>query len=223
MNIVSFPELQPIVCGGDYLCSKGIICTACLQGYSLAGGLCVSQTTCRLYSYYQKSANSSSAWSPTNCVCVDGYYSVGNLTCAPCDISCLTCSGPNSNNCLSCPVGYSLSSSTCQSTNTGSQVYTNYYWVSTYGFNSNIGTSYNAKFYCGSYYTLFGYKSSQSTSSTFTYSTGTLSGQNYYGISFRLMILFIDNWDSTASIFFTLGSDTNPSFIYNYNNYGAIG
>lgn len=141
MDTTNFPELQPMVCSNDYLCSKGIVCTSCLQGYSLVGGQCVSQTTCRLYSYYQKGTNSSSSWSPTNCVCLDGYYLSGAITCSACDISCLTCNGASSNNCLSCPVGYSLSAGTCQSGNSGSQVYTNYYWASTSGFNSYISTN----------------------------------------------------------------------------------
>lgn len=33
--------LQSINCANDYLCSKGIYCTACLAGYSLVSGKCV--------------------------------------------------------------------------------------------------------------------------------------------------------------------------------------
>ncbi len=38
-----------------------------------------------------------------SCVCLDRYYEVTNQTiCQACHYSCLTCSGPNNNQCLSC-------------------------------------------------------------------------------------------------------------------------
>jgi len=104
MNYVvsNYALLQTIACGGgDNYCLKGVICTDCLQGYSLVGGTCVGQSTCKQYSYYLKGISSSS-WSPTNCYCMDGYYFSSYLTCSHCDLSCLTCNGPNSNNCLTC-------------------------------------------------------------------------------------------------------------------------
>jgi hypothetical protein len=101
-DLTNYPELQPIVCGTDNYCTKGIQCTACLSGYTLISGQCYSQQTCKLYSYYQKGANSTSTWSPTNCKCADGYYLSGTITCSACDITCLTCSGSSSSNCLSC-------------------------------------------------------------------------------------------------------------------------
>ena len=223
MDTALYPELQPIVCGNDYLCSAGIQCTSCLQGYSLVAGQCVNQYTCQLYSYYQK-GNSSAAWSPSNCVCLPGYYFSSTINCSPCDFSCSTCSGPSATDCTSCPEGYSLQSSTCLSTNTGSQVYVRDIWYSPSPMDANLSTSNPFDFHnCGSYYTLFGYKSSLTTTSTFTYSTGTISTANYYGIGFKVQALFIDNWDGSSGLFFTLDSDPNPTVIYNYNNYGAIG
>lgn len=51
------------------------------------------------------------------CQCIDKYYSDSNAgySCSLCHYSCTTCSGPSSNNCLSCSinVGRSLSSNTC--------------------------------------------------------------------------------------------------------------
>ena len=35
--------------------------------------------------------------------------------------------------------------------------------------------------------------------------------------------MFIDNWDIHAGLYFYLNGDTQPSFTYTYNNYGAIG
>jgi hypothetical protein len=222
-NTALYPELQPIVCGSDYLCSAGIQCTSCLQGYSLVAGQCVNQYTCQLYSYYQK-GNSSAAWSPSNCLCLPGYYFSSTINCSPCDITCKTCNGPTSSKCLSCPEGYSLQSSTCSSSNTGSQVYENDNWDSSLTMSAYLSSSNSADLNtCGSYNTLFGYKSAVSMSSTFIYTTGTIATANYYGISFKIQVLFIDNWDTSAGLFFTLDSEPNPSVIYNYNNYGAIG
>jgi hypothetical protein len=46
---------------------------------------------------------------------------------------------------------------------------------------------------------------------------------NYYAISFRLKVLFIDNWDKNGGLWFYLGSDENPKFIYTYDNFGVLG
>jgi hypothetical protein len=210
MNTALYPELQPIVCGSDYLCSAGIQCTSCLQGFSLVAGQCVNQYTCQLYSYYQK-GDSSAAWSPSNCLCLPGFYFSSFINCLPCDISCQTCSGPGSSNCLSCPEGYALQSSTCLSSNTGSQVYTSDSWDTSLNMSAYLNSSDSSDLNnCGSYQTLFGYKSGVSISSTFTYTTGTLSTPNYYGISFKIQVLFIDNWETSAGLFFTLDSEPNP-------------
>jgi len=219
---VNYVLLQPIVCGTDNYCSKGVQCTDCLQGYSLVSGTCVSQTTCRLYSYYLK-GNSSSTWSPTNCYCLNGYYFRSYLTCSICDISCLTCSGSSSSNCLSCNEGYTLSGSSCSQ----SQVIRKDTWVTTGSPvtpTSYLTNSYNSYTSCGSYYTLFGYQNSPSTGNYFQYNTMTITNPNYYGISFRMNVLFIDNWDTTAGLYFRLDSSTAyPSYTYTYNTYGAIG
>lgn len=223
MDLTNNPELRPIVCDNDNLCTKGIVCTACLQGYTLVAGQCVDQYTCKLYSYYDK-GNSSSSWSPTNCKCLKGFYFSATITCSPCDLSCLTCNGGSSSNCLTCLEGYILSSGSCSSTATNNLVLQNSFWTSTTAFDSYVSSNSptNTKT-CGSYFTLFGYKSSYSTSSTFTYTTNTISTANYYAISFKLKVLFIDNWDKNGGLYFYLGSDTNPYFIYNYNNYGVLG
>lgn len=143
VDTTNYPELKPIVCDTDNYCTKGIQCTACLQGYSLVSGQCIAQSTCRLYSYYQKSANSTSTWSPTNCKCLPGFYFSATISCSACDISCLTCNGPAGNNCLSCSEGYSLDStaSTCSASNSGSQVKASSYWVSVNNTNTYITTN----------------------------------------------------------------------------------
>lgn len=220
--IANYPLMQPIVCGGDNYCTKGIVCTSCLQGSSLVGGTCVDQTTCRLYAYYKK-GNSSSTWSPTNCYCLDGFYFSSYISCSACDLSCLTCSGPNSNQCLTCPEGYSLSSGSCGQ----SQIYQRDYWYfsgTSVASSGRMSSNYNTYSYCGSYYSLFGFQTNYNTAHYFYYSTPNLYYPNFYAISFRMQVLFIDNWETSAALYFRLGSaSANPSFIYNYNNYASIG
>jgi hypothetical protein len=221
-TVSQYTYLQSIVCGSDFYCSKGIQCTSCLSGYSLVGGSCVGQTTCRLYSYYVQ-GNSSSTWSPSNCRCLDGYYFSSDTTCSLCDMGCLTCSGPLSTNCLSCHEGYLLSGTSCAN----NQIVRKDYWymqVSTVSSNGYVGTDYSNYQWCGSYYTLFGYRSGFSTSNEFYYASPSIATPNYYAIALKVRVLFIDQWDSSAGLYFRLGSTTAyPFFVYNYNNYGAVG
>lgn len=217
--------LQNISCGADFYCSQGIICTSCLQDYSLVGGTCVDQTTCRLYSYYIQGA-SSTTWSPSGCHCLDGYYFSGSITCSSCDLSCLTCNGPSSNNCVTCPEGFKISSGSC----VNNLVYQTDHWYFAGATNSTVSGStaishnLNNFNWCGNYYTLFGYQSTFTTNHYFFYQSPSLSNLNYYGISVRVKILFIDHWDNTAGLLFRLGSPTAyPFATYMYNNYGAIG
>lgn len=151
------------------------------------------------------------------------------ISCSACDLSCLTCNGPSSANCLSCPDGYKLVSNTCSQYNTGSQIYSEKTWSSSQTFDSNIASSNTGdKKFCGSYQTLFGYKSSALPGgATFSYKTGAIPSLKYYGIGFRLKIIFIDTWDTSAAILFSLSkgvtASTGPGYVYNYNNYSAIG
>jgi len=154
--------LQSIVCGSDYYCSSGIVCTSCLSGYSLVGGSCVDQTTCRLYSYYVQ-GNSSTTWSPSNCRCLDGYYFSSGTSCSLCHMDCLTCNGPTSTNCLTCHEGYIISSGSCAN---GQVRRKDQYLItgSTVSNDGYLNTGYIDYQWCGSYYTLFGYRSGFTTS-----------------------------------------------------------
>jgi len=95
----NYDLLFPIICGLDNYCLKGVVCTDCLSGFIPIAGVCFNQTTCRQYSY---NSNFSSTWNSSNCLCFEGYYPSSYLTCSRCDISCQTCIGPSSNNCISC-------------------------------------------------------------------------------------------------------------------------
>ena len=221
--ISQYSYLQSIVCDSDNYCTKGIICTACLQGYSLVGGTCVDQTTCRLYSYYVQ-GNSSTSWSPSNCHCLDGLYFSDSTTCSTCHILCETCNGSAASNCLTCAEGYVLSGTSC----VNNQVKQKKYWImqsSTLNTTGSVSTSDNSqRIWCGSYYLQFGYRSSFSTSSYISYSSGTFSTPNYYAISVKAKVLFIDQWESTAGFYFREGSTSAyPFHVYNYDNKGAIG
>jgi hypothetical protein len=214
--------LQDIVCKSDTYCSKGVECTTCLQGYSLVGGTCVSQDTCRLYSYYVQ-GTSSTTWSPSNCNCLAGNYFSSSTTCATCHISCLTCSGTGSSNCLTCPPGYTLSSNAC----VNSQVYATYSKAisgTSFSGSGYLSTSFNNISQCGTYYTLFGYQSGYTTGNYFYFQSPNYNYPNYYAINIRMKVLFIDQWDSTAGVYFRLGaSNAYPFATYLYDTKGAIG
>lgn len=214
MDTIHNPELQAIVCANDNYCSKGIQCTACLSGYSLVSGQCIPQSSCRLYSYYSKIAGSS----PTNCYCLNGYYTnpSDSLSCLPCSIYCLTCNGSSINSCLSCSEGYNLINNTCQSSNIGNS-YWNSYSNTIVGGGSIFLTDPTQITNCSSYKTYFGYKTANlTTSSTFLYTTDSLSSVNYYGISFKMKILFTENWDSSGGLYFSLNNP--PTNISNTTN-----
>jgi len=204
----NYALLQPIVCGLDSYCLKGVVCTDCLSGFASTGGVCVNQTTCRQYSF---NSNSSASWNSSNCVCFSGYYLSSYLTCSRCDISCLTCSGPSSNNCLSCDEGFALSSTVCLQ----SSIYRQDTWITanfTVTKSSYIQTNNNVSAYCGNYLTLFGFQTSYSSNSYIYYSPPALTISNFYAISVKVSILFIDNWDSSASLSLRLNSLTAAPF-----------
>jgi hypothetical protein len=163
-------------------------------------------------------------WSPAGCKCLTGFYLSSAITCSHCHLTCLTCNGGLSSNCLTCYDGYIFSSGSCSSIAIGNTVLQNSIWTSTEAFNDYVYTfSPTDKHVCGSYFTLFGYKSSYSIASIFRYTTKTITLANYYAISFKLKVLFIDNWDQNGGLSFYLESNTNPFFIYNYENYGILG
>lgn len=91
------------VCNSGYLMSGGLCiqnCTAnqtwngmlcqCKTGYFIIGGTCM---LCDVNSYYSNTQ--------FTCVCNNGYFGTWSQ-CSKCDSSCATCSGPGSNQCLTC-------------------------------------------------------------------------------------------------------------------------
>lgn len=64
--------------------SSSVLCSSCGYGY-----------------YYQSISSLCTSACNTN-----QYANKANNTCAACDLSCASCSGPASSNCLSCPSGY---------------------------------------------------------------------------------------------------------------------
>ncbi len=77
---------------------------------------------------------------------------------------------------------------------------------------------------CGSHnYLMFGYRFNQ-TGKYISYVSNTISTFNYYGVSLKMRILFIDKWPSNAAIKVHLGTNTTePVWSWNYDNYGAPG
>jgi proprotein convertase subtilisin/kexin type 5 len=103
------------VCQSGYYMSNGFCiqnCTAnqtwngqvcqCKQGYYLIGGTCM---LCDANSYYSNTL--------FTCVCNNGYFGTWSQ-CSQCDASCATCSGPGSNQCLTCRGSATFSNGFCR-------------------------------------------------------------------------------------------------------------
>jgi len=59
-----------------------------------------------------------------------------------------------------------------------------------------------------------GFQSGYTNSHYLSYSTQAINSINYYGISIKVQILFIDNWDINSGIYVRLGSaNNNPAYI----------
>lgn len=79
---------------------NGIACV-CGNNKYLIGNVC---SVCDINAVYNATQQ--------NCICKNGYFGIYNR-CSKCDASCLTCSGPATNNCLTCSTGYTLTSGSC--------------------------------------------------------------------------------------------------------------
>ena len=80
---------------------NGFTCQ-CNPGYYIITG------TCQLCDFNSVYSNTQ-----LTCVCKDGYFGTWNQ-CSRCDSSCARCSGPGSNQCLTCPSGSSFTSGYCK-------------------------------------------------------------------------------------------------------------
>jgi hypothetical protein len=109
-----------------------------------------------------------------------------------CHITCKTCTGTADNQCDKCPEGYerNVGLGTC----TGTQIIINSIWLTsvshptTYYSYSSSSSPINT---CGSITTLYGYRHTLADKH-FTYSSGTIASPNYYAVSFRVSVLFVD-------------------------------
>jgi len=87
-----------------------------------------------------------------------------------------------------------------------------------------IQTNNNISISCGNYFTLFGFQITYSSSSYLYYISPVLETPNFYAISVKVSVLFIDNWDSSATLNFKLNSlAAAPFSTFIYNNKGAVG
>ena len=104
-------------------CTNAGTCLSCSSTFTLTASLqCVCNHTAGLYldNSGQCSACSIAVTGCSTCVntipttctlCGDGYYWSTSTQCLPCGFPCKTCSGPLTNNCLSCLGTYVLTSS----------------------------------------------------------------------------------------------------------------
>jgi len=99
-----------VSCTNDSLCGYTLKCYGCVGGYTLINGWCILNTVCLTYS---KLNSAGGAFSAANCLCFPNYKLLALSICQKCDISCLTCSGLASNNCVTCPTGANATSGVC--------------------------------------------------------------------------------------------------------------
>jgi len=113
----SFYNGSACVCQNGYYLSGGLCiqnCTAnqtwngmlcqCKPGYYIIGGTCM---LCDVNSYYSNIQ--------FTCVCNNGYFGTWSQ-CSKCDATCATCSGPGTNQCLTCNSGATLNNGFCKVT-----------------------------------------------------------------------------------------------------------
>lgn len=56
------------------------------------------------------------------------------------------------------------------------------------------------------------------------YQSDLISARNYYGVSVKMRIMFIDKWNKTGAIWLKKDSTSNqPVWTWTYNNFGAYG
>ncbi len=80
---------------------NGMLCQ-CKPGYYIIGGNCM---LCDVNSYYSNTQ--------FTCVCNNGYFGTWSQ-CSKCDATCATCSGPGSNQCLTCNSGATFNNGFCK-------------------------------------------------------------------------------------------------------------
>ena len=202
----------------DIYCSEGLSCSSCLLGYALVSGKCVDEKNCLKYAYYLP-GNVSTQWSPDKCYCLRGYYMSSYVSCDTlCDYNCKTCNGSASSQCTQCEQGYALSAGSCIS----SQAIRSHYYPSGAG-SGQFSLSHYVYSTCGSHSLIWGYRQTQTGKYLF-YQSDSISNRNYYGVSVKLRVMFIDKWSKTGAIWIKKDSNANqPIWTWTYNNYGAYG
>lgn len=228
MDIIksNYPDIK---CTDSY-CSNGLVCTQCLLGYAVVGGKCIAENNCREYAYYVPPAVST-AWSAVNCKCLDGHWWTTFAKCGQrCHISCKSCSGLLSTQCLSCYSEYKLVSGACVINATAATALNTYTWVAG---DSQTGMSIypSTPTSCGGFSTLFGYedqdKNNLTTTATlnkyFSYKF-TTSGLNYYAIRVKIGLLFVDEFHPRGAIYISWDTNTStPVWTWNFDTKGAYG
>ena len=86
----------------QYSVYNGSACV-CQTGYYISGGFCIQNCT------------ANQTWNGMLCQCKPGYYIIGG-TCMTCHPTCATCSGPGTNQCLTCNTGATFNNGFCTAT-----------------------------------------------------------------------------------------------------------
>jgi hypothetical protein len=222
---------------GDPLCGYTLKCYQCNTGYFLNNGFCLPNTQCFQYAKYDSSVGGS--FSAANCFCLTGFFSLFPGYCQKCDISCDSCAGTGSNQCVACPDGAAAVGNVC---------YYNFSYIEVENWSTSpptIGsgnpwttnvagiTSGVVQGSCSSSSYVFGYYGYYNQGiypvipgfsygdnmfpqgATLTYSSSTVfAGTPHYGVHFRATLLFIDDWTNGMSILFTEGGYNRYQFDY---------
>lgn len=97
-------------CPDNGLCAYALKCYSCdTTSYALEEYTCISKNRCRKYSLYN---STTSGFNAAYCYCKPGFYLSGTTSCSICHVSCKTCNGPLSTNCIYCHNGATLNTGT---------------------------------------------------------------------------------------------------------------
>lgn len=100
-NRITTPSSGSCSCLPGFYSNAAVVCPACHQSCATcSGGLSTNCLTCPDPVTTFRNNNSLTNGS---CPCQSPYNDVGVQICSQCHFSCKTCSGPNANQCLTCP------------------------------------------------------------------------------------------------------------------------
>lgn len=109
-------------CNSGYTMQNSICIFSCPSNsvYSLTSFTCVCNSGYLINNNFCASCDSNSVYVPAQktCICNSGWFGTYNQ-CSQCDPSCLTCSGPGRNQCVTCPSNIVINNGFCSGSAAG--------------------------------------------------------------------------------------------------------